>query len=258
MSEIIISTEFLTELDLSPKKESRVVAVILKPKRTENFFNADIMGTTSLELVRTAAKNYTTFEKSIEANTSIVEEVKEFAKDCDYIVALYADTPLVTDLVLQDAVEYATTKGLDFCKLPRGAILKVSALSNGFEWTGEATFLAPKNFFCVFDYKTLATARQEIKHRIIDKWLGRGVNILDVENVYIEQNVDIAEDVTICSGNILKGNTSIKKGCLLGENNIIENSEIGEKSKITNCFISSKKIKSGANMLGEKQVGDKK
>ena len=63
MSEIIISTEFLTELDLSPKKESRVVAVILKPKRTENFFNADIMGTTSLELVRTAAKNYTTFVK---------------------------------------------------------------------------------------------------------------------------------------------------------------------------------------------------
>lgn len=258
MNEFVFSTDFLTEIDLSQTNDSKVKAVILKPQRTEMFYSADIMGTTSIELVKSALKGYAIFEKSVDNNTSIVEAVGEFAKDCDYIVALYADTPLVTSSMVQDAVEYATTKGIDFCKLPRGAILKVSALQSNFEWTGEANFLAPKDFFCVFDYKTLAFARQEVKHQILDKWLKRGVNILDTENTYIEQEVNIAENVTICSGNVLKGTTLIKSGCVLGENNIIQNCEIGEKCHIINCYVLDKKIKSGSELLGEKLIGDKK
>ena len=255
MSKFVISTEFLTGVDFASSKEYKVKAVILKPKKTEKFYNEDILGTTSLDLVREALDKYTINEAFVESNDSIVEAVEPFMKGCDYIIALFADTPLVTPSIVADAVEYASTKRLDYCKLPRGAVIKSNS---SLEYVGEANFLAPHDFLSVFDYKTLSLARSTIKSRIIDQHLKNKVNILDTQTCYIEHDVNIESGVTICANNTIKNGSFVGKNTTLGEGNVIVNSVVEEGSTLFGCYLKNAKIKKNSHLVCEKIWEEKK
>ena len=52
----------------------------------------------------------------------------------------------------------------------------------------------------VNDRAQLARAEQELRHRINQAWMGRGVTMLDPDHTYLDCTVVLAPDVTIWSG----------------------------------------------------------
>jgi bifunctional UDP-N-acetylglucosamine pyrophosphorylase/glucosamine-1-phosphate N-acetyltransferase len=83
----------------------------------------------------------------------------------------------------------------------------------------------------------LAEAEQIMKLRINKGHMENGVTIIDPQNTYIEDEVEIQSDVIIYPGNVLQGKTSIKKGCILYPNNRIEASTIGNDVSIQTSVI---------------------
>ncbi len=250
MNNFILSTELLTEFELSSPQEHKIRAVVICQNKLKSLYNEDLMGKGVKEWVIDSLKSFETQEIYIDDNKkSLIEIVTPIIKDEDYLIVLYADTPLITENVIFDAVEYATTKNLDFCKLYRGAIIKTDAIrNNSFEYSSEANFLDKEAFFTVFDNKTITHARQVLKNRILDSLVKNGVNFFDKSSCYIEAQVEIASNVKIYANNVIKKFSKIMQGSVLGENNIIINSEIGENCQIVSSFIQNEKIKKGSKI----------
>lgn len=250
MNDFILSTELLTEFELSSPQEHKIRAVIVCQNKLESLYNEDLMGKGVKEWVVDSLKAFETQEIYIDDNKkSLIEIVEPFIKDEDYLIVLYADTPLITENVIFDAVEYATTKNLDFCKLYRGAIIKTDAIRKGsFEYSSEANFLDKEAFYAVFDNKAITHARKVLKNRILDDFVKNGVKFFDKSSCYIESNVEIASNVKIYANNVIKNYSKIMQGSVLGENNIIINSEIGENCQIISSYIQNEKIKKGSKI----------
>ena len=254
MEDFVLETDVLTEFEFEAPREHNIRVVIVKTEKFLEIENEDIMGQTSLDWVKN--NGCKDFEKDkvhiakLGKNQNLLDVALPFVKEGDdYLLVLYADTPLLQSLDVNDAVEYATTKNLDYCKLPRGCVFKVkSAKANKFEMTSEANFFAKESFFAVFDYKTLSQAREVIRSRIIAQLQSKGVNILFPNSTYIDFCSQIEKGVTIFQNNVIKGHSLVKSGTVLRENNIISNSLIGENCDIIECFLCNAKLKKSTKL----------
>ncbi len=254
MEEFVLETDVLTEFEFEAPREHNIRVVILKTEKFLEIEKEDLMGQSSLDWVRNVACR--DFEKDkihvakLGKNQNILDVALPFAKEGDdYLLVLYADTPLLQSLDVNDAVEYATTKNLDYCKLPRGAIFKIkSAKANKFEMTSEANFFAKESFFAVFDCKTLSQAREVLRSRIVAQLQSKGVNILFPNSTYIDFCSQVESGVTIFQNNVIKGHSLVKKGTILRENNIIDNSLVGENCDIIACFLCNAKLKKSTKL----------
>lgn len=83
----------------------------------------------------------------------------------------------------------------------------------------------------------LARAEAVIRERINKKHMENGVTIIDPSATYIEDSVKIENDTIIYPGNVLQGNTVIKKGCILYPNSRIKDSVIDENVTIQSSVI---------------------
>lgn len=248
MKEFILSTDILTEFEIQNTNNYKVRAVILMPEG-EKFYLKDLMGKTSIEWVEDALKDYEIKKIDITKKDSLVEVVKDYVADEDYLIVLYADTPLVNGSVVNDALDYAITKKVDYCKLYRGAIIKVSALKSGnFETISQAEFLGKENFYTIFDFASLLSAREKLRKLIIENHLKNKVEFYNASSCYIDCDVIIKSGVKIYSNNTLKGNCEIRENTILMENNIIEDSQIGANCVLINSYVKSKKIKDNTKL----------
>ncbi len=246
MEKFILETDILTEFQFEKVDESKVRAIILMQDKMQSFLSKDILGRSVVGWVEEAVRDFESVRVEISNKQNVAEVVTPFVKDEDFLIVLFGDTPLVLEQTIKDALDYAITKNLDFCKLPRGFIFKSSALKkNNFEMSSEANFLSKEEFFSVFDFLTLSKARQILKARILEKHLKSGVEIFDTQNTYVECFVKIGKNVKILSGNILKGHTEIGDGTILEENNIITDSIIGENCKVCSSILTKTKLKNG-------------
>lgn len=263
MNEFILSSEILTEFQLETQKEYKVNAIVLlvENNRLNNGCDLLLLNKKMKTWVREAVSHFDCKFVDFNDKDNALNVIKTFIEDEDYTIVLFSDTPLISSVTVLDVLDYATTKQLDFCKLPRGFIVKSKALlEDKIELSSEPAFIEKNEFFTVFDYKTLAIAKDKIKNKIIEKHLKNKVIIHDINSVYIDSDVQIAPLVEIYANNILKGNTQIKSGVILKENNTIENSVIGENCKIISSYISNKVIANGtkigpfASVFGDKNV----
>ena len=103
--------------------------------------------------------------------------------------------------------------------------------------TDAVNFLSPVMVFDVPDYqeilgindrRQLATAYQIIQSRIKDRWMEKGVTIIDPDSVTIDDTVQIGVDAIIEPQTHLRGETIIGTGSRIGPNSTIENSTIGD------------------------------
>jgi bifunctional UDP-N-acetylglucosamine pyrophosphorylase / glucosamine-1-phosphate N-acetyltransferase len=78
----------------------------------------------------------------------------------------------------------------------------------------------------VNDRAQLAVAEAELRDRTNERWMRRGVTMLDPERTYIEASVQIAPDVTLFPGTLLQGSTVVEQGC-----------EIGPEVRLVDCII---------------------
>lgn len=90
--------------------------------------------------------------------------------------------------------------------------------------------------------KTLNKATRKIKNRINNRWINKGVNIIDTDNTYIGPRVHIEPGTTIYPGTCLEGNVLIAGMCHIGPYSRIVDSEICEKSTIQNSIVLSSKV----------------
>lgn len=244
-----METSILTEYEFEKIDDSKVRAIILLQDKMKNFLSKDLLGRNVLGWVEDAVKDFESLRVNFLDKQSMEEAVKPFVKDEDFLLVLFGDTPLVSQQTITDALDYAITKNLDFCKLPRGAIFKSSALKKGkFEMSSEANFLPKDDFLSVFNFVSLSRIRQIIKEKIIGKHLKNEVEIFDIENCYVECFVQIGKNVKLLPGNVLKGETVVGDGTILRENNIIIDSVIGDNCDVCGSFLTNVKLKNGTKV----------
>ncbi|HYI63094.1 MAG TPA: bifunctional UDP-N-acetylglucosamine diphosphorylase/glucosamine-1-phosphate N-acetyltransferase GlmU [Acidimicrobiales bacterium] len=84
----------------------------------------------------------------------------------------------------------------------------------------------------VNDRAQLAAAEAELRHRTNQRWLQRGVTMLDPERTYVDTTVDLATDVTLFPGTILQGHTVIGQGAEVGPNTRLVDCVVGARSTV--------------------------
>jgi bifunctional UDP-N-acetylglucosamine pyrophosphorylase/glucosamine-1-phosphate N-acetyltransferase len=98
----------------------------------------------------------------------------------------------------------------------------------------------------VNDRAQLAVAEAELRDRINERWMRRGVTMLDPERTYVDTSVVLAPDVTLFPGTLLQGSTAIATGCEIGPNSHLVDCVVGERATVTNSVARSAEIGAGA------------
>lgn len=82
----------------------------------------------------------------------------------------------------------------------------------------------------VNDRAQLAMAEAELRDRTNERWMRRGVTMVDPEHTYIDASVEIGVDVTLFPGTILRGTTVIGDGAEIGPNSHLSDTIVGERA----------------------------
>lgn len=265
MNEFILSSEILTEFELESPKEYKVKAIVLlvENNRLNEGYSLNMFGKQMKDWVKDTVSHFDCRFVSLSEKDNPLEVIKPFITDEDFTIVLFSDTPLLTSNTVLETLDYATTKNLDFCKLPRGFIINSkNYLYSQLTSSAEPAFVNKDEFFVVFDCKTLSMAESVLKNRIIDKHLKNKVIIHDVNSTYIEASVEIESNVEIFANNVLKGLTKIEEGVVLKENNIIEDSVVLKGSEVVSSVLKNTKVlkesKIGPFKFLQDNKGDKK
>jgi bifunctional UDP-N-acetylglucosamine pyrophosphorylase/glucosamine-1-phosphate N-acetyltransferase len=85
----------------------------------------------------------------------------------------------------------------------------------------------------VNDRAQLAIAEAELRDRTNERWMRRGVTMLDPERTYVDATVDLAPDVTLFPGTLLQGQTVISAGSEIGPNTHLVDCTVGARATVT-------------------------
>lgn len=96
-------------------------------------------------------------------------------------------------------------------------------------------------------YEEYEKRKQKYRDTAI-RHLERGVDILDVDSVYIEEDVEIGAGSFIGPSTVLKGKTRIGKNCYIGQNSRLEDAVIGDETHIECSVILESEVGSKANI----------
>jgi bifunctional UDP-N-acetylglucosamine pyrophosphorylase/glucosamine-1-phosphate N-acetyltransferase len=80
----------------------------------------------------------------------------------------------------------------------------------------------------VNDRAQLAFAEAELRDRINERWMRRGVTMVDPERTYVDVSVELANDVTLFPGTVLRGATKVGAGAEIGPNAHLIDTQVGE------------------------------
>jgi bifunctional UDP-N-acetylglucosamine pyrophosphorylase/glucosamine-1-phosphate N-acetyltransferase len=85
----------------------------------------------------------------------------------------------------------------------------------------------------VNDRAQLAVAEAELRDRINERWMRRGVTMWDPVNTYIDVDVTLATDVVLLPGVILQGSCVVGEHAELGPDTRLVDTTVGEGAVIT-------------------------
>lgn len=81
-----------------------------------------------------------------------------------------------------------------------------------------------------------------LNDRLCRKHMSNGVQIIDSDTTWIDEQVEIGQDSIILPGTFLKGNTVIGEECIIGENSRLEDVVVGDHTTIENSVARECKI----------------
>lgn len=84
----------------------------------------------------------------------------------------------------------------------------------------------------VNDQLQLARAERVLRRRINEQWLSRGVTMWNPDDTYIDCDVELASEVSLLPGTILKGHSVIARGAQIGPHAMLTDVEVGENASI--------------------------
>src|SRR5271155_1613198 len=85
----------------------------------------------------------------------------------------------------------------------------------------------------VNDRAQLAVAEAELRDRINERWMRRGVTMWDPERTYVDAEVSLMTDVSLLPGVILRGRCVIGEGSEIGPNCVLTDTEVGRRATVT-------------------------
>ncbi len=80
----------------------------------------------------------------------------------------------------------------------------------------------------VNDRSQLAGAEREMRRRINERWMQRGVTMWDPRHTYVDADVELAADVSLLPGTVLRGRTTVAAGAVIGPHAHLEDVTVGE------------------------------
>ncbi|HEX4245701.1 MAG TPA: hypothetical protein VHY77_09045, partial [Acidimicrobiales bacterium] len=86
----------------------------------------------------------------------------------------------------------------------------------------------------VNDRAQLAVAEAELRDRINERWMRRGVTMWDPERTYIDADVQLSPDVVLLPGVILQGECRVAEHAEIGPNCHLVDTVVGEGAAIAN------------------------
>jgi len=84
----------------------------------------------------------------------------------------------------------------------------------------------------VNDRAQLAVAEAELRDRINERWMRRGVTMWDPERTYVDAEVQLAADVSLLPGVILRGSCTVAEGAEIGPECTLVDTRVGERAEI--------------------------
>jgi len=100
----------------------------------------------------------------------------------------------------------------------------------------------------VNDRAQLAVAEAELRDRTNERWMRRGVTMLDPERTYIDTTVQLESDVTLFPGTILQGATVIRQGAQIGPDARLVDCVVGEEAIVEQTVARAAEIGDGARV----------
>ncbi len=144
----------------------------------------------------------------------------------------------------------------------------ISVLKSEHQKVGVYTVSNPDEILGVNDRMDLAAAQKIKNAQILEKHMKNGVTIIDPNNTYIDEEVEIGQDTVVYPNSFLKGESKIGKNCEIGPGANITNTKIGDGVKFLNSVAVDAKIGTGTTVgpfayirpksdIGEKvKIGD--
>jgi bifunctional UDP-N-acetylglucosamine pyrophosphorylase/glucosamine-1-phosphate N-acetyltransferase len=100
----------------------------------------------------------------------------------------------------------------------------------------------------VNDRAQLAVAEAELRDRINERWMRRGVTMLDPEHTYLDATVTLGRDVTLFPGVLLQGQTVVGAGAEIGPGCQLIDSVVGEGAVLTFTVARDAEVGAGAHV----------
>ena len=94
----------------------------------------------------------------------------------------------------------------------------------------------------VNDLLQLAAAEAVLRGRINEKWMARGVIMWSPENTYIDADVELAPEVSLLPGTVLKGHCVVERGARIGPNAVLNDVVVGEYAQVATVVATSAHI----------------
>src|SRR5271165_2073737 len=100
----------------------------------------------------------------------------------------------------------------------------------------------------VNDRAQLAVAEAELRDRINERWMRRGVTMWDPERTYVDAQAHLEADVSLLPGVILRGICTIGAGAEIGPNSVLTDTTVGEGAVVTESVCTRATIGAGARI----------
>lgn len=106
----------------------------------------------------------------------------------------------------------------------------------------------PTEALGVNDRAQLARAEAELRRRINDQWMSRGVTLWDPATTYLDADVELAPDVSILPGSVLQGRCLVRAGATVGPHAHLRDVEVGERAVVGAIEATGVRIGAEANV----------
>jgi bifunctional UDP-N-acetylglucosamine pyrophosphorylase / glucosamine-1-phosphate N-acetyltransferase len=100
----------------------------------------------------------------------------------------------------------------------------------------------------VNDRAQLAAAEAELRDRINERWMRRGVTMWDPERTYVDAEVQLATDVSLLPGVLLRGECTVGEGAEIGPESMLVDTRVGEGARVRQSVCVGAMIGAGATV----------
>lgn len=196
--------------------------------------NVDVLGRKLGDYIYNNISDYEKINSLSEINADI---------DCKYLGVFYNYMPLMTDVVVEEVLEYLAEDGNKCLSVGDGFVctkdcfkdIDLDNMEIKFQYSGLESMTCNDNI-------SFPDIYQELSYINIDKALENGALIYDRVGVYIDNDVVIEENAVIYPNVTIKGNSVIESGAILRSGTVIENSIIKSGANILSSYIYDSKI----------------